>query len=108
MGLPIHRFRLRLWREHHFVDSDPIGQRRVGIAGSPGEFTPPRPETLELALAYGIQLGRGRVFADTWDLERLEADAARRSSLKVRLENANQEQRIQGPTENPNVDLAVG
>lgn len=73
-----------------------------------GEFTPPRPETLELALAYGIQLGRGRVFADTWDLERLEADAARRSSLKVRLENANQEQRIQGPTENPNVDLAVG
>ena len=73
-----------------------------------GEFAPPRPETLESALAYGIQLGRGRVFADTWDLERLEADAARRSSLKVRLENANQEQRIQGPTENPNVDLAVG
>jgi radical SAM enzyme (TIGR01210 family) len=73
-----------------------------------GEFAPPRPETLELALAYGIQLGRGRVFADTWDLERLEADAARRSSLKVRLKNANQEQRIQGPTENPNVDLAVG
>lgn len=73
-----------------------------------GEFAPPRPETLESALAYGIQLGRGRVFADTWDLERLEPDAARRSSLKVRLENANQKQQIQGPTENPNVDLALG
>lgn len=73
-----------------------------------GEFAPPRPETLESALAYGIQLGRGRVFADTWDLERLEADAARRSSLRVRLENANHEQRIQRPTENPAVDLTVG
>ena len=66
-----------------------------------GQFAPPRPETLELALAYGIQLGRGRVFADTWDLEKLEADATRRSSLRVRLERANQEQRILRSTENP-------
>ena len=73
-----------------------------------GEFAPPRPETLESALAYGIQLGRGRVFADTWDLERLEADAARRSSLKVRLENANHEQHIQRPTKSLTVDSASG
>jgi hypothetical protein len=66
-----------------------------------GQFAPPRPETLELALAYGIQLGRGRVFADTWDLEKLEAGATRRSSLRVRLERANQEQRILRSTENP-------
>ncbi|MCX6862392.1 MAG: radical SAM protein [Verrucomicrobia bacterium] len=59
-----------------------------------GEFAPPRPETLESALAYGIQLGRGRVFADTWDLEKLEPDAIRCSSLRARLEQANQEQRI--------------
>jgi len=59
-----------------------------------GEFAPPRPETLESALAYGIQLGRGRVFADTWDLEKLEPDAIRCSSLRARLEHANQEQRI--------------
>jgi hypothetical protein len=63
---------------------------------------------LELALAYGIQLGRGRVFADTWDLERLEADAARLSSLRVRLENANREQRIQRPTKSLTVDSASG
>ncbi|MCX6869157.1 MAG: radical SAM protein [Verrucomicrobia bacterium] len=60
-----------------------------------GEFAPPRPETLESALAYGIQLGRGRVFADTWDLEKLEPNAIRCSSLRARLEHANQEQRIQ-------------
>ena len=59
-----------------------------------GEFAPPRPETLESALAYGIQLGRGRVFADTWDLEKLETNAIRCSSLRARLEHANQEQRI--------------
>ena len=65
-----------------------------------GEFAPPRPETLESALAYGIQLGRGRVFADTWDLEKLEPNAIRCSSLRARLEHANQEQRIQSPNEN--------
>ncbi len=59
-----------------------------------GEFAPPRPETLESALAYGIQLGRGRVFADTWDLEKLETNAIRCSSLRARLEQANQMQRI--------------
>ena len=59
-----------------------------------GEFAPPRPETLESALAYGIQLGRGRVLADTWDLEKLEPNAIRCSSLRARLEHANQEQRI--------------
>ncbi len=69
-----------------------------------GEFAPPRPETLESALAYGIQLGRGRVFADTWDLEKLEPNEIRCSSLRARLERANQEQRIQSLNE----DLARG
>ena len=69
-----------------------------------GEFAPPRPETLESALAYGIQLGRGRVFADTWDLEKLEPNEIRCSSLRARLEHANQEQRIQSLNE----DLARG
>jgi radical SAM enzyme (TIGR01210 family) len=35
-----------------------------------GEFTPPRLESLEEVLDYGIGLRRGRVFADTWDLEK--------------------------------------
>jgi radical SAM enzyme (TIGR01210 family) len=58
-----------------------------------GEFSPPRPETLEAALSYGIGLGRGRVLADTWDLERLETDPIRRASLLSRLENGNRTQR---------------
>jgi hypothetical protein len=35
-----------------------------------GDFTPPRLESLEEVLDYGIGLGQGRVFADLWDLER--------------------------------------
>ncbi|HUX94915.1 MAG TPA: radical SAM protein [Bacteroidales bacterium] len=34
-----------------------------------GHFTPPHLTTVEEVLEYGIKLRRGRVFADTWDLE---------------------------------------
>lgn len=33
-----------------------------------GQFVPPSLETLETAAEYGVGLQRGRVFADTWDL----------------------------------------
>jgi hypothetical protein len=35
-----------------------------------GAFTPPRLESLEEVLDYGLALRRGRVFADLWDAER--------------------------------------
>jgi radical SAM enzyme (TIGR01210 family) len=35
-----------------------------------GEFSPPRLATLEAALDRGIGLGRGRVFADLWEVRR--------------------------------------
>jgi uncharacterized Fe-S cluster-containing MiaB family protein len=35
-----------------------------------GHFTPPRLESLEAVLDYGIGLRRGRVFADLWDVAR--------------------------------------
>jgi archaeosine synthase beta-subunit len=35
-----------------------------------GHFTPPRLESLEEVLDYGVGLGRGRVFADLWDVTR--------------------------------------
>ena len=38
------------------------------LAGE-GHFSPPEIESLEKVLEYGIRLRRGRVFADTWDLE---------------------------------------
>jgi hypothetical protein len=36
-----------------------------------GQFSPPRLETLEASLSYGLGLKRGRIFADLWDAERI-------------------------------------
>lgn len=58
------------------------------------QFAAPKPETLEAALAHGLGLRRGRVFADTWDLDRLEPDPVRRQSLRQRLEHANRTQQV--------------
>jgi radical SAM enzyme (TIGR01210 family) len=73
-----------------------------------GRFSPPRPETLEAALAHGLGLRRGRVFADTWDLDRLEADPVRREALRARLEEANRTQRATDAVTDPAGDAAVG
>jgi len=35
-----------------------------------GHFAPPRLESLEEVLDHGVRLKRGRVFADTWDVEK--------------------------------------
>lgn len=40
------------------------------LAGQ-GHFTPAKLVDLEEAAAYGVRLGRGRVFADLWDIEAL-------------------------------------
>jgi hypothetical protein len=45
------------------------GNGALDTLAAHGEFVPPRLATLEAALAAGIALGRGRVFADTWSLE---------------------------------------
>jgi hypothetical protein len=37
-----------------------------------GRFAPPTLASLELVLEAGLELGRGRVFADLWDAQRLE------------------------------------
>jgi hypothetical protein len=39
------------------------------LAGA-GLFVPPKLATLEAALANGIAMKRGRVFADLWDVKR--------------------------------------
>jgi len=46
------------------------GNGAVDALQARGEFAPPQLQTLEQALATGIKLNRGRVFADLWDLER--------------------------------------
>jgi radical SAM enzyme (TIGR01210 family) len=59
-----------------------------------GEFTPPRLATLEATLDFGLRLGRGRVFADLWDLERLRRCPACFPSRSARLRDMNLQQRI--------------
>jgi radical SAM enzyme (TIGR01210 family) len=58
-----------------------------------GEFAPPDLAMLEAASAFGVRLGRGRVFADLWDLEkfsRCEVCLPARID-RLRAQNLNQE-----------------
>jgi archaeosine synthase beta-subunit len=57
-----------------------------------GEFSPPSLEALEEAAAFGVGLGRGRVFVDLWDLERLRRCAACFDTRASRLRTMNLEQ----------------
>ena len=61
---------------------------------SRGLFTPPSLRSLETVMDYGLGLKRGRVFADTWDVERFfdcsrcgaeRADRLRRMNLTQRI-----------------------
>lgn len=45
------------------------GNGAMEALAASGEFAPPRLESLESALEYGLSLGKGRVFADLWDIE---------------------------------------
>ena len=59
-------------------------------------FTPPRLPALEAAMEYGLTLGRGRVFADLWDIERLfDCDCA--PARVARLRQMNSMQRLAPP-----------
>jgi radical SAM enzyme (TIGR01210 family) len=62
-----------------------------------GEFSPPRLSTLENALAYGLSLKRGRVFADPWDLERFAECSVCSASRAARLREMNLQQTILQP-----------
>jgi archaeosine synthase beta-subunit len=62
------------------------GSAEVAELAAQGTFRPPALTTLEAVLDYGVGLQRARVFADLWDVARLEAcpgcAAARISRLK--------------------------
>jgi archaeosine synthase beta-subunit len=62
-----------------------------------GAFAPPRLSTVEEALAYGIELKRGRVFADLWDLGQQRTCAACHESRVSRLHEMNLLQRVLPP-----------
>jgi len=46
------------------------GNGAMEVLSANGDFAPPRVETLEAALEYGLKLKRGRVFLDPWGLEK--------------------------------------
>ncbi len=64
-----------------------FGNGAMEALGEQGHFSPPALATLEAALASGIAQGRGRVFADLWDLERFSnchhCFAARAERLQI-------------------------
>lgn len=57
-----------------------------------GDFAPPTLGLLEACLSDAIALGRGRAFADLWDLDRLAACATCFPARKTRLSRMNREQ----------------
>jgi hypothetical protein len=59
-----------------------------------GDFSPPQLATLEAAVEYGIALGRGRVFADIWDLERFADCAPCFTARAQRLNEMNRRQTL--------------
>ncbi|MGH9316055.1 MAG: radical SAM protein [Thermoanaerobaculia bacterium] len=62
-----------------------------------GEFCPPSLDSLEAAAAFGLGLGRGRVFADLWDLEDFRRCAMCFSARVERLRTLNLHQRVPPP-----------
>jgi archaeosine synthase beta-subunit len=66
-----------------------------------GEFTPPRLATLERALEQALRLKAGRVFADTWDLEKFSNCSACLDKRQRRLHAMNLSQTILPPIDCP-------
>jgi hypothetical protein len=53
------------------------------------QFSPPRLETLEASVSYGLGLQRGRVFADLWDAEKIASCPVCQSLRLSRLHQMN-------------------
>ena len=66
-----------------------------------GEFAPPQLSTLERALELTVNLRRGRVFADTWNLEPFSACSACLEPRRQRLHRINLTQQNQPAVECP-------
>jgi radical SAM enzyme (TIGR01210 family) len=66
-----------------------IGNGALEALAEQGQFSPPKLRTLELALAYGLSLGQGRVFADLWDLKQFSNCDACFARRRERLHQAN-------------------
>jgi radical SAM enzyme (TIGR01210 family) len=71
-----------------------FGTSQLEALAKTGDFHPPELATMERALAYGINVQRGRVFADWWDLEKIKDCDECFAERRARLQGMNREQRI--------------
>lgn len=62
-----------------------------------GDFTSPKLPSLETALEYGLVQGRGRVFADLWDADKMSGCSNCLNNRIERLRWMNLHQKIAGP-----------
>ncbi|MGB7188772.1 MAG: hypothetical protein WBD10_01420 [Acidobacteriaceae bacterium] len=70
------------------------GNGAMEALAADGEFIPPNLSAMESAMDYGMRLGRGRIFADLWDI-RPESEKACCFDARVnRLRAMNMSQRI--------------
>ena len=69
------------------------GNGSLDALAAHGEFAEPSLSVLEDAVAFGLALGRGRVFADLWDLERFRRCGACFAARAARLAAMNRGQR---------------
>lgn len=75
------------------------GNGAMEALAAAGEFEPPSLASLEAALEYGLRLGRGRVFADLWDIERFASCPDCSAARIARLREMNVTQRVAGAVE---------
>jgi radical SAM enzyme (TIGR01210 family) len=78
------------------------GNGAIDVLADAGAFSPPTLATLESAFDESLALDRGRVFADTWDLERFSRCPACFAARAARLRSMNLTQRLA-----PRVDCAA-
>ncbi|HXC94900.1 MAG TPA: hypothetical protein VNU92_04325, partial [Edaphobacter sp.] len=73
------------------------GNGAMETLASIDKFSPPRLAMLEACFAYGLRLGRGRVFADLWNTKQA-GECASCYGLRIsRLKEMNQEQNVLEP-----------
>jgi radical SAM enzyme (TIGR01210 family) len=73
------------------------GNGAMELLAEHGEFSPPRLESLEAVLAYGLDLRRGRVFADLWDVEKFYPCPRCGPARAARLLTMNRTQAVASP-----------
>lgn len=77
------------------------GNGALEALAAQGQFRPPSLRTVEQALAWGVRCGRGRVFADLWDLHLFSPCEACFAARRQRLEHINLTQQPAPPVHCP-------